>query len=352
MKILLFALFSVLFLGACQTSQLVNDDQRSPQSIDKNQIRRSVLLSKIAKNRIVFIAEDSFYREKPTEDAGKQCLRIEDPIWTKIIDEVLNAVEKSDDMLNHIHAIRIVPSGGASAKVLNEDGYSVLEISYMKKSTYAKMENQLDVPCTSEPVKYIGKQKTIKSFQWPNETDIANALKENATRNDNIEWFSSSDFLEYLAKQQILFVVNNEKFQTRTQKNVKIIVETLEQLNRELGPKVSFKGFEKLNLEISKKSEQGTSFRILTLKSDMMSHGGLFVDATSTISRRINQTQTSGMTLFYLALNNHHDFKLSGISDLNECLNEFLSEKEDIDLFAKKYDQSGEAFLYPGFKCP
>lgn len=352
MKFLFLALFSASFLISCQTTQISSDEQRSPQSVDKNQFRKTLILSKLAQNRIIFIAEDSFYREKPAEDGGKQCLLIDEPIWNKIFDNVLAAVEKSSESLSSIHAIRFSLGAESSAKISLEDGYSILDISYMKKTTYKKMESILDVPCSSEQVKFIGKQKSIRSYQWPTEEQIGSALTEGTVRLENVEWFSNGNFLNYLAKQQVLFVINNEKFIARSQKNLRIIIESMEQLNREVTPMKTFKNFEMLSVEISKRSEQGTAYRVLTMKSDMMSHGGIHVDATSTISRRMNQGQTSGLTMLYLVLNNHHEFKLSGIEDLNQCLGEFVKEKEDADVFSKKYDPSGEALWYPGYKCP
>lgn len=341
--------FISLFLTACVHE--VEYDRRFPQSQGKDFLKNVELLQ-LAKQKIIFSADDSFFKIKKYSNINKQCLFDIKSIWQDIFIEVLNSTHENQDLFENIHIIQFVRAQQSLISKKTINNLNILVIGYSERASEQEVQLQeVELECAnikSNKKYYLSK---TEFYVYPKSSQIVNYLKQQEfIKNNQDNWKFSDHFLTYLAKNGIAFFVPPNSFEEISSQGVNMIHYSLSQWTLEFLKLKSLPFLEEWNEMIRVQSDLGLNFRIFKMVNSDSRLGGIQVDAIGNMKRKKDPIQNGGLTSFYLSTSQRFQIKISSLKSLEMCLGQNLKNSQTREFWSSK-EASPEAYLYPGLHC-
>lgn len=340
-------LISIFAVSSC-TNKTVREPAAKKYSYDQHS---SDLLRQAAKQGIVFqIGQKAFY-DNEILYADEKCNKTLKPTWASQLLNYLSYLNKNPELYKKFHIIDI--RRGDSASVIIEkdlDGAQILKIEYSKKEIRKKIELLSEVPCDGDVNSWLEKDITITTYEWPKEDKFISSIKAFEDKQKLERFNFKTDYLVYLADRATILLVDPASVFEKLLSGENFLPLFMNEKAKQVSDSFKYKYTDYWLNEISKHSIQGEDIRFVQLKQDSNLKSGLLLDSEYTVSRKAKGVKNLTSLLISYKINGD-TFNVNSLDELELCLRDLYKEYSNLFNFDKKFDLTGDNFMYPGYQC-
>lgn len=344
---LCFGLLALLILNACG-----HKDLRQPASVEPTYNPEKVrLLRQAADAGILIQIPDSVLRDIPGRQVGEKCRTTEESPWTRQLFAVLEIFDKQPGLRDRVHVIEFRRGDQPTAEISKDlDGAVTLVVSYVKVETREKIENVDDIPCSQGDADLIGKELTVTSFAWPQNNQLANALRGLDSRPTVDRFQFDRKFVIWLADHLAFFRLTPDLAFEKTPTGEPLLPYVMTELSRQVSTGATVAHVAYWYREISLKSKLGGGVKFFGLKRDLSLSHGLQVDSAGQFARKMNGFHDP--TYPYLSYRvDNNAYSMVGLGQLNSCLQKLMDIYRSPLSSMTTFELDPGSFMYPGHHC-
>lgn len=309
------------------------------------------LLKEAAENSVFLQISSEALRDVPQRQIGERCRKIGEPEWHDRYFDILRVLS-TERAFDRVHVIEIKRGDVADVEVSKDlDGLTYLNVLYAKTESRQVAEQLSDIPCADQGLDFLGRDVVSTRYDWPRRERIAAVLRELPER-PRVERLSADPrFGVFLAEQMTVFRLTPEISFEKNPSGQSLIVSSFKSLGDQLAEPKQLAHVRYWMREITLRSKLGQSLKFFGLKKDSALGHGIQVDAPGEFARKMDGLFPSPTYLYLSYRTRNNDFNLTGMSDLDACLEKLTDIHRSPVSSMTAYDQDPASFLYPGHHC-
>lgn len=340
----LMIFFSVIGMVGCSSnSKKVDRDPSSVSEYADNE--NQSLLSLAADQKILLLITDqdvkdnSYSQVESCKDQGI----IE---WPSQFYNVLKLIKDDPSLNNKIHFVQIVKSDKSySAVIKQQNGVSILLISYLKTETRSAVEAMSQISCPKLGPDLIGKTLNRVQLVWPTTIEIQSALKSATPRSEIKEWDFSNRWMKFLAQNMTVIRASDEMVADPS-----YVQYFMNEYSQDLASVKSTEDLQFWLKQINTRSNLAMFIQTMKINKTFNANYGIKVDSLGKMARKISGS--SDPTYFFMNIKfDNVSVTRPTLNDLNACLKDLSERFKDRRSFNQDFEDDREAYLYPGLNC-